>query len=242
MLKLLKYELIGSYRQYLLTFLVFLMGCIVLPFLPTGVGQMLTGFLMLAVFGIVISIFVNIILAYNTSMFKKPGYLTLTLPTSTNQILLSKVIGALIWSTLAMIVLIFGIGILMFIMTEASIGDFIEGIKIAFDQLLPHLASILEQLLIMVVELLATILSFYFTITLVHTRFIPKYKAFVGIAGYFIVGMIGGYIISTPMIANFVISLDLTSLNYIILLVNAIMSIGFFFGTKYLIDRHIEVE
>ena len=242
MLKLLKYELIGSYRQYLLTFLIFLMGCIVLPFVSTGLGQMLSGFFIIAIFGIAISILVNIILAYHNSMFKKPGYLTLTLPVTSSQVVISKVIGALIWSTIASIILFIGMGILMFIMTEASISDFISGIGPFFNQLMPYLGSILGQLAIMIIELIATILSFYFTITFINTRFVPKYKALVGVAGYFIVAMLGGYLISMPFVTDFMISLSETGATITILLANIVMILGFFLGTKYLIDTQIEVE
>lgn len=242
MLKLLKYELIGSYRQYLLTFLIFLMGCIVLPFLSSGLGQMLSAFFMIAIFGIAISILVNIVLAYNHSMFKRPGYLTLTLPVTSSQLLLSKVIGALIWSTVASITLFIGMGILMFIMMEANISDFLAGIGPFFNQLLPYLGSVLGQIGIMIVELIAMILSFYFTITFIHTRFVPKHKTLVGIAGYFIISILGGYLLSLDIVLDFLISLSDTGASMAILLANLLLIVGFFLGTKYLLDTQIEVE
>lgn len=243
MLKLLKYELIGSYRQYVLTFLVFLMGCVALPFISTGLGQtLLSGFFMIAIFGIAISIFINIILAFNNSMFKRPGYLTLTLPVTSTQIILSKVIGALIWSLLASFILFIGMGILMFIMTGASISDFINGIGPFFKQIWPYLSSVLGQLAMVVVELVVTILSFYFTVTFVHTRFVCKYKALVGIVGYFVVSLLGGYVISLPFISDFITSLNIMEANIVLLLASIVTIAGFFFGTKYLIDTQIEVE
>lgn len=242
MLKLIKYELIGSYRQYLLTFLIFIIGCIIIPLLPSGMGELISGFFMMALFGIVISIFVNIILSFNNSMFKRPGYLTLTLPVSTNQLIISKVIGAFVWSTIAGIVLLIGMIILMFIVTNTSIGVLFEAIGELIRAFTVNIPLLLQELLIMITSTAALILSFYFTVTLTHTRFIPKYKTFIGIVGYFIVSMVLGYIISTPMIAEFMSSLDGTGYFLMQMIVNIVMIVGFFYGTKYLIDRQIEVE
>lgn len=242
MLKLIKYELIGSYRQYLLTFLLFLIGCVVCPLLPGYIREIASGFFMMAIFAITISIFVNIILAFNRSMFQKPGYLTLTLPVTTNQLIISKVIGASIWSTIAGIVLMIGLSILIFILTNASINDLFQVSGMMIGELLKNIPMLLKELLAMISSTILLILSFYFTITLTHTRFIPKYKTLVGIVGYFIVCMLLGYIVSSPSITNFITLLDDTGYFLVQMLVNIIMAIGFFFGTRYLIDKQIEVE
>ena len=42
MLKLLKYEIIESYRQYLLTFVVFLMLCAITPLVPVFISNILS--------------------------------------------------------------------------------------------------------------------------------------------------------------------------------------------------------
>ena len=42
---------------------------------------------------IIISTAINIALNYRNSMFKRPGYLTLTLPVTTHQLILSKVLA-----------------------------------------------------------------------------------------------------------------------------------------------------
>lgn len=242
MLKLIKYELIGSYRQYLLTFLLFLIGCIVIPLLPSGMGEVASGFFMLALFGIAISIFVNFILTFNNSMFKRPGYLTLTLPVTSNQLIISKVIGAFIWSAIAGIVLLIGLSILMVILTNASFGVLFKALGELIRELSQHIPMLLRELSIMVVSTVSLVLSLYFTVTLTHTRFIPKYKTFIGIAGYFIVSMILGYILSAPVVSNFILSLDAMGYFLVQMLVNVVMIVGFFFGTKYLIDTQIEVE
>ena len=41
-------------------------------------------------------------------MFKRPGYLTLTLPVSTTELILSKVLTTMIWLIIAMFVMVLG--------------------------------------------------------------------------------------------------------------------------------------
>ena len=90
MLKLLKYEIVQSYRQYFLTFAIFLILCIMTPWVPDFINGILASLLVFAFIGISIAINVNVILNFNRSMYKRPGYLTLTLPVSTNKLLAVK--------------------------------------------------------------------------------------------------------------------------------------------------------
>ena len=95
MLKLLKYEIIQSYRQYLLTFAIFLIMCTLTPWMPDFISGILLTLLIIAFMGISIAINVNVILNFNRSMYKRPGYLTLTLPVSTNKLVAAKYLGKL---------------------------------------------------------------------------------------------------------------------------------------------------
>ena len=83
MLKLLKYEMIQSYRQYFLTLGIFLILCVLAPLLPDFISQVLSSLMIFAMLGISIAVLVNVITNFNRSMYKRPGYLTLTLPVST---------------------------------------------------------------------------------------------------------------------------------------------------------------
>lgn len=112
MLKLLKYEIVQSYRQYLLTFAIFLILCIMTPWLPDFISGILASLLVFAFIGISIAINVNVILNFNRSMYKRPGYLTLTLPVSTNKLLAVKYLGSLIWVFIGYLVLAIGVVIL----------------------------------------------------------------------------------------------------------------------------------
>ena len=72
MLKLLKYEIIQSYRQYLLTFAIFLIMCILIPWMPDFISGILLTLLIIAFMGISIAVNVNVILNFKRSKYKSP--------------------------------------------------------------------------------------------------------------------------------------------------------------------------
>ena len=69
MLKLLKYEMIQSYRQYFLTLGIFLILCVLAPLLPDFISQVLSSLMIFAMLGISIAVLVNVITNFNRSMF-----------------------------------------------------------------------------------------------------------------------------------------------------------------------------
>ena len=81
MLKLMKYEFIHSMRTFFIAFVVFLAGCILLPFFMDGFLTSLPivsvvfglGFSFLII-GILFALFISIFVNYDRSMFKRPGY------------------------------------------------------------------------------------------------------------------------------------------------------------------------
>ena len=120
MLKLLKYEMIHSWRSFGIIYIIFLAACVLAPFLWDGgrmefsnnaammVGTIAMMVIVLMTFAIILSTMVNIVLNYRNSMFRHPGYLTLTLPVSTHQLILSKVLADIIWLFVAGLVLAAG--------------------------------------------------------------------------------------------------------------------------------------
>lgn len=244
MLKLLKYELIGSYRQYFITFVLYLVLCFMTAFLPNGIAQFTSGLLVVAVFGISISIFVNIVLYFNKSMYKRSGYLTLTLPVSTHQLILSKLFGAIIWIILASLILFIGISGMILLSSQLSISlnDWFSIIQHIFKDLATHFTAFIELILHFLLSLSSAILSLYFTVTFVHTKFVRKYKTVVGIAGYVFVFWLLSFITANFIDQSFLWSLTANQAFWINCIFEGILVLLFYFGTVYLIDHFIEVE
>lgn len=242
MLKLLKYEVIQSYRQYLLTFGVFFILCIVSPFLPNFISGVLSSLIIFAFMGISIAILVNVIVNFNRSMYKRPGYLTLTLPVSTEKLVGAKFLGSLIWVFVSSIVLTIGVVVLVILVGEIPID-------VIFNALGELVGAIFENFGVVIVNLLdsltmasSMILSFYATITLTKTKYIPKYKTVVGMILYVVVLILGVNILLWNPIAEFIAGLDTISSSVFSIVINLILSVGFYLLTVYLIDHKIEVE
>ncbi|WP_041139998.1 hypothetical protein [Beduini massiliensis] len=242
MLKLLKYELIGSYRQYLLTFVIYLLLCCATPFLPAVINQFLSGLLMVALFGIVISIFVNIVQHFSRSMFSRPGYLTLTLPVSSKELVFSKMIGALIWTFAAFFILGLGLMILMMLIADFSFGDIFTAINQFCYYISLYPGAVVRSLIAALTSTLAMIASFYFTITFVHTKYVTKNRVLIGVGGY-ILGLLAlGFIMDSSLFYGLINSLNGTSLYIFNIFINAVFLVVFFVGTTYLIDNKLQIE
>ena len=242
MLKLLKYEIIQSYRQYLITFAIFLILCTLTPWMPDFISGILITLLVVAFMGISIAINVNIILNFNRSMYKRPGYLTLTLPVSTNKLVMAKYLGSLIWFFAGYLVLMAGVMILIFLVGDISFKELLESSSIIVEIMSENIGNAILHLIDFLAGISAMILSFFFTITLTKTKYIPKYKTVLGIIVYLLGLIIIANILAFSPISNFIGSLTYEqSVIFEIIIVGVFAGILYFL-TVYLIDHKIEVE
>lgn len=242
MLKLLKYEMIQSYRQYLLTLSIFLILCVFAPFLPSFISDILSALIVFAFFGISIAILVNIITNFNRSMYKRPGYLTLTLPVSTEKLVGAKFLGSLIWVFVSSIVLSIGIVILVFIVGNISFSEIFEIFNIMIDAAAENIGLLTINIIDSIAMASSMILSFYAMITLTKTKYIPKYKTLLGIVIYVVILILGGSLLMWQPIDTFISGLGTDGIVWFNIILNIILSIGFYLLTIYLINNKIEVE
>lgn len=242
MLKLLKYEIIQSYRQYLITFAIFLILCALTPWMPDFISGILMTLLVIAFMGISIAINVNVILNFNRSMYKRPGYLTLTLPVSTNKLVIAKYLGSLIWVFVGYLVLLVGIMILIFLVGDISFGQLLEGGNIIVKIMSENIGDFVLHLVDFLTGISAMILSFFFTITLTKTKYIPKYKTVLGIAVYLLGLVIIANILAFSPVSNFISSLTYEQSVIFEIITVGIFALILYFLTVYLIDHKIEVE
>lgn len=252
MLKLMKYEFIHSMRTFAVAFAVFLIACFVFPLtmhmtelynIPFVFGFLAIGSSFL-VLGISIALYVSIFINFYKSMFQKSGYLTLTLPVSTKEIIFSKFLTHIIWLFVGTLILflgvliaIFEIGIIEDGMSLVELIDVLkQGIHVFFacfqNEPLESLREICSGIFIIGSALAFGISMCYFSLTLTHTKWIRKHRLLLGIVLYFILCFVIQYFVGSLFHINDIIqSLSL-----------CLFSIGFLFGTVYLIDHHIEIE
>lgn len=130
---------------------------------------------------IIISTAINIALNYRNSMFKRPGYLTLTLPVTTHQLILSKVLADILWILIAGFVLMLGYTLMVLVagilvgMNLPSWSDWMQ----LFSQLhidLSDLVRVFLSLALIFSGMAEIILYVYMVITLPQTKFTPRHK------------------------------------------------------------------
>ena len=246
MLRLVKYDILGSYRSYLLTFLCYLLICVTIPLVGSNdlLYDILMGLLIILVIGLSFSITVNLILSFNRSMFKRPGYLTLTLPVSTKELLLSKVISSIIWILITVFILLLG-SFLVSVVTMLKIGISWDALKQVFQFIIDELSFDWSDFSVSVVLFMASSLSVvtsvFTLIIFTHTRFVKKYRAAVGIIIYFLIIILFSDIVA-PIWSNLIYNWSTKAILGFEIIINLIVFAICFFISDYLLSHQIELD
>lgn len=251
MLKLLKYELIHSWRTFGVVYLAFLLVCFIIPFTnPMYSGNLLSNFLLFILIfltiGISVSIIVSIAMTFNRSMFKRPGYLTLTLPVNTHQLLLSKLVANVLWIFISSLVLFFGFFI-MAILLGVTAGEFVFTMSDFFDLLTIFEYVDWYQLFIFTISGLSTcimsLLLIYLSITAAHTKFITRFKTGFSLIFYFVASYLFSSIFNfiENTFFNFTSQFWLNDL-YLTIGVTIIFAVLYYFASYYIIEHKLEIE
>ena len=153
-----------------------------------------------------------IVRRFYQSIFGKEGYLTLTLPVTTHQIILSRLLAAFIWTLCNTLVLIIGVGLL--ILPMSGVGHLIA-------------ATISE------------ILMFYLAITIgqlfTNRRILMSFVAYFAIA---IIGTVLSSIIDSHLLKNIV---DISYFGYATI-GEIIDILIFYFITYYLLENKVDIQ
>lgn len=255
MLKLMKYELIHSLRTFITSFGIFLVACILLPFMmnsdrlddmPIISMFMIFGFSFLVV-GITIALFVSVFMNYNQSMFKKPGYLTLTLPVTTTQLIVSKVLVTIVWLIISWFVLLGGMMLLTLVtswlndaLTVSLLIDSIKEFLTSVGQYI-YTMDFFKEVFTVISLLLFVVSSIYFSLTLTHTKLVKNHRVLIGTILFFVFIFIIQFILSFFFkdvgyidVRNPMVVFEM----FIYLCIGILLT----WGTIYIIDHHIEVE
>jgi hypothetical protein len=204
--KLVKHDILSTYRDFGLIYL----GMIAFALLSglsisndmTGDGifrRILVIFLMGSIIAGFILTFVTIIRLFSKRLFSNEGYLTLTLPVSSTQTVIAKVITSLFWIMLTSLVFIVSMTIMLSISwisisnrmiaegySIAQIWEMIEGIGlIRFIRSGMLIATPLSLL-----EIIYTLLILLMVIVLINTSYLKKFKLPIGVGVYFLVNLL----------------------------------------------------
>lgn len=228
---------------------------------------------------IAISIIVSFLLIFVTfffvvydffkSLFGPQGYLSFTLPVSSNQLLGSKVIVYGGWLVLSYIVFMFTGGFLLNYTADVVIGQekisFVEGLMSMLGDF-PSMTQLIAYAVYITVLFFVMILSFvsivYFAITLAHVRILQKHSLlasipiFVATAAVFIaIAFKMSDVVNFVMIFNddYTLSFGLLEKGYAItsqyagmkitpIFVFIILDVGMFFLTSYIMHKKVNLK
>ena len=194
--KLIKYDIRSTWRDFAGIFLAILLGVILVPMAMKNFSnelvQLTAGLVAFAIVIAVIAItIINLFKIYNTNVFSKEGYLTMTLPVKASQILTSKLLVSSMWITLTGIVSIIGMIIFTLIITPMGLDQLWIGFRTLLEQLdrMSYITMILLVLLI-IIYITKEVAKLFLACTVAHLKILTKWRTPLGILTYFVLSWI----------------------------------------------------
>ena len=185
MLNVIKYDILQNYRIYIIEYVVYLITCIILPFIPQNIVFIPMFLLLLLVWAMILLNFVTIFYNFYKSMYSNKGYLTMTLPLSSHELLLGKIFAGIIWIIISFVILFLGFGLiaLMFSIMENSVLEQLSFLLKALSQLVSTV-YFYEGILAIIIFIISFITVGFTVLTIIQTKFTRKHKAIWAIVAY----------------------------------------------------------
>ena len=177
-----------------------------------------------------ISTLILIIRRFKGSVYDRQGYLTLTLPVSEHQIILSKLLGAFIWSLASSLVFILSIYIIL-VLTGANFLD-IFSLEYLFKF---YMDSFWLSVISFILSTVAGILCIYLSISI--GQLFNEYRTALAVVAYIAIQVVLGFITLNLRIDfdyNWVLSFEIFK--------DLILSVGFYLGTYYILKNKVNLQ
>jgi len=177
-----------------------------------------------------ISTLILIIRRFKGSVYDRQGYLTLTLPVSEHQIILSKLLGAFIWSLASSLVFILSIYIIL-VLTGANFLD-IFSLEYLFKF---YMDSFWLSVISFILSTVASILCIYLSISI--GQLFNEYRTALAVVAYIAIQIVLGFITLNLRIDfdyNWVLSFEIFK--------DLILSVGFYLGTYYILKNKVNLQ
>lgn len=202
------------------------------------------GFTMLIFSSLLVALAIStlfpIIRRFKNSVYEREGYLTLTLPVNEHQIILSKLLGAVIWTILSTLALFLSFGIIVLIVGVASHTQFEMGTVLQFFG--KHFWEIASELLksfgYYLVALIPNILLIYLSISI--GQLFQDHRAAIAFLAYF--GIQFALIIAANLYVSAFPSLStsLGSLSGVI--TSLLLGLIYYTGTYYILKNKVNLQ
>ncbi len=208
--KLIKYDIRSTWRDFAAVYLSILLGVLILPPLfnrfNNEIVEVIAGFLGV---GIVIATIVVMIMTlfriFNTNVFSKEGYLTMTLPATSTEIVVSKLLVSSMWIVLTGLVSAIGICIFVLNMTEVPITE----ITAAFRKVMAMVDgggtfALILLAIAMILSAVKEIAKLFLACSIAHLKQLNRFRVPVGILSYFVFSWLETLIVQAfALVASF---------------------------------------
>ena len=177
-----------------------------------------------------ISTLILIIRRFKGSVYDRQGYLTLTLPVSEHQIILSKLLGAFIWSLASSLVFILSIYIIL-VLTGANFLD-IFSLEYLFKF---YMDSFWLSIISFILSTVASILCIYLAISI--GQLFNEYRTALAVLAYIVIQTILGFVglnLRIDIDYNWMISFEIVK--------DLILSVAFYLGTYYILKNKVNLQ
>ena len=177
-----------------------------------------------------ISTLILIIRRFKGSVYDRQGYLTLTLPVSEHQIILSKLLGAFIWSLASSLVFILSIYIIL-VLTGANLLD-IFSLEYLFKF---YMDSFWLSVISYILSTISGILCIYLAISI--GQLFNEYRTALAVLSYIVIQTILGFVglnLRIDIDYNWMISFEIVK--------DLILSAAFYLGTYYILKNKVNLQ
>jgi hypothetical protein len=195
-----------------------------------------------AIIGVICVFVYNVVTSFSRRLFSHEGYLSLTLPVSSKQLVLAKYIVQLIW-----LFFIFLASLILVALFTLSAGrPFSEALQI-LGEMMKFLFGYVDGLLTvfyMVSYVTFGVMSAWFFLTWMHTKVLRSKRVLAAVIFWYIFNSLFSLVMTQVFKA--VYGYSYYFLDTVILLFSGIIylvfAVLFFMGITYLLDYHIELE
>ena len=201
--KLMKYDIRSTWRDFAGVYLSILLGVMIVPQLfnhfDHKIATLLGGFLAAGIMiATVVVMVVMLFRIFNRNVFSKEGYLTMTLPATSLQIVASKLLVSVMWIVLTGIVSIIGICIFALNLNAAPPAEIIAGIQKIMSVIDGRGAlAIMLFLVMMIASAVKEIAKLFLACSVAHLKQLGRFRVLLGILSYFLFSWMEVLIVQT---------------------------------------------
>lgn len=211
------------------------------------IHQLIFGMAWILVVSVFIVTFIILITKYFRSVYGEEGYLTHTLPITSSQKIISKMFNFYLWNVFAALIATACIFIMFY--NPEGFREFIEVFMEGLRRIWPMITSreILAAFLWSVIFVIAPIHSILLLYLCCAVGSMFRHKFIASVCAYFVLSFVMA-IISNILLSSFIefmIQSDympMLQFPLILLVMSIIYTLIFFFGTKILLDKQLNLE